>query len=465
MGIVDRLAQFYGTDRTKAVRPLSGTSRPLEMIFRFAPNAPVAWYQDTGTDFVNNGYLGNHIVFSIQDWKSQKVSIAPPMLYKVVNEKAHRKYKALLKSDDRRKGLSEAMRLKGQALEEVEGSELAKLLQRPNPQMGWSEFAYGYCTYKDIVGAAYFAGVRSGVDDPTEGKIREMYLLPSHHVVIESGGITQPIREIYLRTSPDKKIDARNVCQIRNFSPNYDQPYQFLYGLSRLQAANSILQKYNEGVATEVDTYQKRGIRDIIFPKSRPDMEDPTVEQVQLTKDSINRDIQSAGHGGVMATTSELGSIRVGLSPKDMGVLESQKLTKQDFCALYHIPWELFAWSESKYDNLSVSRKIALTDAVIPELEALKDALNHWLVPSYYPDGNYVLDFDYEYYPELQDDIKDTVDWMEKANCLTTNEKRAALRYGATEDPNGDRVIVSGNMQFLEDVGTDSFSVNPNLDE
>jgi len=310
MGILSSLKWFYGTDKPqqKAIR----ASRPLEMIFRYAPNAAVSWYQDTGTDFMENGYMGNHVVFSIQDWKAQKVAVAPPILYKVTNEKKYRKYKALMKSDDRGKALYEIMKLKGEALEEVEGTDLHKVLERPNQHMSWAEFAYGYCVYKDIVGSAYIGGVRDGISDITTGKIREMYLFPAHQMVIESGGITRPIINYTLRSAPDKSIDAANVLQIRNFSPNYDQPYQFLYGMSRLQSANSILQKYNEGVSTEVDTYQKRGIRDIIFPKNRPDMDSPTIEQVQQMKDKLNSDVQATGHGGIMGVNEELGSIRVG---------------------------------------------------------------------------------------------------------------------------------------------------------
>lgn len=443
-------------------RKARGTSRPVEMIMYWMPSGQVVWYENKGQDFLDNGYLGNHVVFSIQDWKSGKVATPPPIIYRIKDQKSYRRYKALMKADDVAKGFQQAMVLKGRALEEIEDTELSKVLARPNPYMGWKEFAYGTVTYKDIVGSGYWLGVRDGINDPTKGRIKEIWLPPAHQMQIVSGGIQQPIKEYFLTNSPDKKIAAENVRQLRNFSPRYDVPSGWLYGLSRLHAANSILKKYNEGTAVEVDVYQRKGIRDILFPKGGDGVDAPTLEETQAVKDKFNAELSAVGHGGIMANNQELGSIRVGLSPTELGILESQKITKQDFCALYHIPDVIFSWdARSTYNNLSESRKIALTDAVLPELEALKEAINDWLVPSYYPNGDVVVDFDYEVFPELQEDIAEKVKWMNEANCLTTNEKRVALRYDADPDPNADKIVVASGMQFLEDVGTDSFETDP----
>lgn len=442
-------------------------SKPKEIILRFVGQGQVVWYQDDSQTLLKEGYLKNHVVFSIVDWIASKITVAPPILYEVKDEKQLRRYKSLLK-DPTRDSVLRALDIRRKALEEIEDSPMMDLFKAPNPIMSWSEFAYGYYVYKSMVGSAYMAGVRDGLDGTT-GKIREMWLLPAHLVDIISGGPNNPIKAYQLRSAPDKTITAENVLQIRNFSPRYESETQWLYGLSKLHPLRSILQEYNESTEAKIDSYQKRGIRDIVYPKG-DSWQDTTQEQMQSVRDAMNRNFLQSGAGGVILNNVELGSLRVGLSPTELGILESQEISKKDFCAAFHVPATIFDWNPqgTTYNNLTESRKIALTDAVIPELEALKDGLNSWLVSSWYqtkPGKNqrYYIDFDYEAYPELQDDIKNTVEWMNKAGCLTVNERRALLRYDSRLEPEADRVLVPNNLQFLEDVGLDSFDeTDPN---
>lgn len=447
-------------------RPVS--NKPKEMIFRFLPSGQVVWYGNKGQDYMDKGYLGNHVVFSIVDWIAQKVASAPPILYEVKDEKEHKRYKSLLKEATPESVFAASM-MKHKALEEVDGGEMMNLFEQPNEIMPWHEFAYGHTVYKLINGSSYWGGVRNGLNDPTEGNIREMWLYPAGDVEIISGGIMRPIEGYKLQTSPDTIINAANVMQLRNFSPDYATPTQWMYGLSKLHAARHILQEYNEATEVKVDMFQRRGVRDIVFPKG-VEWEEAAIGQALKAQDDINRKIMQSGQGGIIANSVELGTIRVGLSPVELGILENQNITRKDFCALFHVPSVLFDWSEhTTYNNLSESRKIALTDAVLPELEAMKDGLNNWLVPSWYPEKTgigkkrrYLLDFDYEYFPEMQADVSKTVDWMDKAGCLTTNEKRAAIRYDAAPDENADKVLVGNNVKLLENVGIDSFDSDVN---
>jgi len=196
-------------------------------------------------------------------------------------------------------------------------------------------------------------------------------------------------------------------------------------------------------------------------------MNDLSIEQASKLRDDFNQKVKEVGSGGILTSTIEMGAINIGLSVADMGIVESKKVTKSDYCAAYHIPDILFGWSEqTTYNNLSESRKIALTDSVLPELEKRADHFNDWLVPSYDPDGKQklVIGHDYEYFTELQQDRKALAEWMDKANCLTINERREMLNYGVAKDENSDKVLVSGNFKLLEDMGIESFAgsgVNP----
>jgi len=454
-----RVLDWFIKPPVKATPIVPVYSAPMEMIARFLANGQVVWFDNNAEGNIKEGFLGNHIIFTIQDWKSSKVASAPPLVYEIKDEKTYRKYRAFL-ADASVDSFRRSQDMKIKALEEIEGHDMQKVLDRPNPHMSRYEFEYGLQTYVDIVGSGYYMGVRDGIADPEKGKITEMYLPPAHHMTIHTGDINNPIKEWSLSSNPDKKISAANVCQVRNFSPRYETASQWMYGLSRLFSAKGIIQKYKDGAASEIGIYQNNGRQDIIFPKDAVDPNEYSLEQMQGIRDAISSKLKS---GGISTSTIELGSIRIGFSPTELGILESLQDAKVDLCALYHVPPELFAWGEhSTYNNMTEKRKIGLTDAVLPELEKRKDALNHWLVPSYAEKSKakLVIDYDYEYFPELQADNAEIVKWMQYVP-LTANERRALFKYDSKRDQNADKLMVQTNLTLLEDMGLESFPGNP----
>jgi len=465
------LGDFFNKKAQKTTP--ANTNRPLEMQFRFLANGQVQWFPRNAEEFITNGYLGNHAIFTIQDWKCQKVASAPSLVYEKRDEKTYKKYKNFIKGRTE-ESFMRARDIKHKALTEITNHDMQKVLDKPNPFMSAFEFYYGLQAYVDLVGAGYIEGVRDSMDGVT-GKIKEMYLPPAHQMVIVSGGISNPMKEFYLSSNPEVRISSQNVCQIRNFSPIYSTGYEHLYGLSRLHAARDIVYSYNKGIEAEASIFEDRGVRTLVSPKNMTDsngtsMNDLTVEQASDLRDNFNRKIKEVGSGGILFGTVEMNAINIGISPKDMGIVESKKMTKSDYCALYHIPDILFGWSDSNstYNNLAESRKIALTDSVIPELEKLSDHLNGWLTESYDPGGKagLVIGHDYEYFSEMQQDRKALVEWMDKANCLTIDERREMLNYGAADpkEENARKIIVSSNMKLLETMDMESFAgsgVNP----
>jgi phage portal protein BeeE len=455
MGFIEKARSIF-SPVSQGVVKAQAVSRPLEMQWRWLPNGQVVWYAHDGDGMIKNCYLGNLPVWTILDWKAAKVASAPPLLYKVKDEKKYRKYRTLMK-DVNYKNFHQIHDLKLKALEEVEDHELLDVINNPNPYMSGYEFRYGHTVYKDAVGSSYHTAVRDGVNDPTDGKIKELWLPAAHEMVIVSGGIYNPIAEYYLKSNPEKKINAKNVCHIRHFSPLHDTDFQSLYGMSRLYPAKKVIQSYNEGIETSASIYQTKGVRDIIYPKGITDIGMIPLDEAIAAQDRMNQKLSHAGNGGIIANNVELGHITVGFSPTELGILEQQNSTKKDLCALFHVSDIIFGWSEhTTYNNLSESRKISLTDAVLPELEILKDSWNSWLLPSYTKDKDYVIDFDDEYYAELQEDKAEQVKWMSQAP-LTANEKRELLGYERSLDLNADKVMLPSNFQLLESMGTESF--------
>jgi len=445
----------YFNSRKAQVLKVPTESRPIQMQVNFVGSGQVVWSVIGSESFIDNGYLGNHAIFSIQDWKSQKCATASPLVYQKKDEKTYKKYKSFLKNptiDSFRR----AQDIKHKAMVEISEHEMQHVLDFPNPKMSRYELEYGLSAYLDLTGNSYLFGVRDGVDGVT-GKIREIYLPPAQNVQATMTGYN--IDNYFLLSNPTVKINAANVCHLRNWNPLARTQADMYSGISRLHSLSHLIDSYASGIEAEASIYQDKGVKTLLFPKV-PKSDDETIEQKQSQRDRFNQQLKEVGAGGVLTSSVEMGSINLGVSVKDLGILESKALTKIDFCAAYHVAPEIFGWgAHSAYENLGENRKIALTDAILPEYEKKSDALNGWLTPSYDPDGKQglVIGYNYDDFNELQADKAKLAAWMEKVP-LTANEWREAFGYGALKDENSDKIIIPANKKLLEDMGLESFA-------
>jgi hypothetical protein len=65
------------------------------------------------------------------------------------------------------------------------------------------------------------------------------------------------------------------------------------------------------------------------------------------------------------------------------------------------------------------------------------------------------LDYDYQSYPELQDDLDKQTERLSKSYWLSINERRAEQDFPAITDPIADEILVPSNLTLLSDVGVD----------
>lgn len=440
------------------IKPKRNNPTPQEVLFRYTMGGQVLWYNGEGKQLLDEGFKGNNAVFTVMDWVGKKIAQAPIVLYTVRDTKALTKYKSLMQQPD--KHFTEAMIWKNKALAEVEdpNHEILRVLKRPNELMpSWAEFAYGSYVFKTANGSYYWMGTRSGsVMDPTKGKIGKLTLLPSHYVGIRSGGMMQPIESYFLLHNEQVKIPAENVGQGRNFSPDYDNEIDWLRGMPALYPLRKIIQKHNEATETEASLYKKKGLQDIVFNTNTPENSEVNFEQFQKTRDVWDKKLNSSEPGSILINSDPLGVIRVGFSPTDLGLTESNKVSKADICAALHTQAIIHNWSEqTTYNNMDSAVKMSLTDAVLPELRTMAETLNSWFLPSYDASGRYFLDFDLDVFPELQEKLVDKVKYLEKIP-LSSNEFRAACGWDEdTEHENMDEPLIPSGKQMVSKMGLD----------
>ena len=314
----------------------------------------------------------------------------------------------------------------------AEGTELEQLIKKPNDSEMFNDLLDQLITWKLITGNRYiyWLGPQAGAN---KGKPMQIYALPAANVEIISGGWLMPIDEYRLTIGDTiKRLPASNVIHGRTFNPTFATDGSQLYGQPPLKAALAELTA-SKAAYNGLSKQFENGGPDVIITntegmvKGQPEY----TEEQRLTLWSAfkSRFGGSKNKGRWLIKNHPVEVHEIGKSPVDMNTLEFLKLTVRDLCNIYHVPSVLMNDTEySTYNNMKEARKSLWYDAVIPELEHLKDDLNK-LANIYNQVSNTELYFDYDLSDviELQEDLSTQAAGLQSAYWLTINEKRQAM--------------------------------------
>lgn len=413
--------------------------------------------------FVTDAYQMNADVYAITSLIAQKAALIPFTLNRVKSQKMLMKYKALT-NDATSASLEKAAQIKALALEEVEDGHplLALLNTAPNEYMTASEFKYACVLYRLITGNTFVYGFGAnstlGMQDNIK-KFIELHVLPSAEVIPKSGNDQfSPVSAYELRFAPGKDVPASDVCHSRYFNPNFEWPGNpHIIGQSPLQAASKVVLRSNSAYTASTTAFQNGGLAGILFEDNNgtgPIMSDEDRKELQK---HIDQKVSGAQNfKTILAANTKMGWLKIGESPVDLGIIESLNMDLRTLCNVFHVNSALFNDPENKtYNNMSEARKALITDAVLPEIYALRDVFNKWLVPGYQQKGETLyLDVDTSVFAELAKDTKTLSEWLSGAWWLTVNEKRKQMDYDEVE--NGDTMLVPTSLTTIDNVISNS---------
>lgn len=416
---------------------------------------PLVYFKENTEQYLEKGFDGNHVVFTIADWCGRKMATVQPLIYKIKNKKALKQYQNFQKGFAVNNVIKTSqLRKKAFEMDEVDVHPLIDILERPNPTQTWDEFIYGYYIYKKFAGICYIKGVKVENSTRTKG-YQELYLLPAQYIEVVSGAGGLVVDHYKDTRVPRDKILPEDVCVIKSFSYKDGS----LNGNSIFKSASKLLQKSSDAMDAETETLQNRGAKKIVFPNLSPTelstISLPDSSQDSNMGESIIKKIREAGHNGVAINSVPLGALDLGLSPTDLGILESKVIDNKAWCSLFHVSSMvvLNEHESASYDTMKQNMILSITDGIIPELEALKTGLNKWLIPSY--EEELYLDFDYTEFPELYSELFKVAMDLKNTEAVTINEIRGVIKYDAYEGENGDKILVSGNKKILDDITFD----------
>ena len=402
----------------------------------------IVWNPDKDDTYINKGYRYNSTIYSIVNLINKAASTIPFQVYEVQNDNDLKRYKAMTSGELNTSVLSKSQRLKKNSLIELEYTELHELLERPNPAQSFSAFLQEIIAFGKLTGNRYIYGITPETGGGA-GKFRELYVLPSQVMEINSGGLMQPVKDYSLEYNGSHKIPAEQILHIKDFNPYYDGTGSHLYGMSPLKAGLRSMSANNEALTTGVKYLQNQTARGVLMS----DEGDLTETQAKALKSKFKNQYQGSENAGdVIITPKKLSWVNFGLNASDLSLLEQYDSSIKDLCNVYNVPVQLLNnTSASTYNNQKEAKKALYQNAVIPELIKVRDELNRWLAPQF--GEKLFIDFDFTVIPELQEEMDKVVSQMSQAWWLTPNEKREATGFGLDDDnPEMDKYYVPANL-------------------
>lgn len=402
----------------------------------------IVWNPEKDETYINKGYRYNSTIYSIVNLINKAASTIPFQVYEVQNNNDLKRYKAMTSGELNTSVLSKSERLKKSSLVELDGTEIHQLLERPNPAQSFSAFLQEIIAFGKLTGNRYIYGItpETGLG---AGKFKELYVLPSQVIEINSGGLMKPVKDYSLEYNGSHKIPAEQILHIKDFNPYYDGTGSHLYGMSPLKAGLRSMSANNEALTTGVKYLQNQTARGVLMS----DEGDLTETQAKALKQKFKNQYQGSENAGdVIITPKKLSWVNFGLNASDLSLLEQYDSSIKDLCNIYNVPVQLLNnTSASTYNNQKEAKKALYQNAVIPELIKVRDELNRWLAPQF--GEKLFIDFDFTVIPELQEEMDKVVGQMSQAWWLTPNEKREATGFGVDdENPEMDKYYVPANL-------------------
>jgi len=256
-------------------------------------------------------------------------------------------------------------------------------------------------------------------------------------------------------------FEPYEVYHSKLFNPNAKDE-RTLHGLSPLRAAAKIVSKLNQIEITQLKQFENQGPAYILFKEisntgnaidaNANRLTDP--QRAELIK-LIKKSADSNTRGFPLIVKDKMGKLDLGNHLTDLNVIESSKDGIIALCAVYGVPPELFGYGQKTYNNMATARKSAWTDCIMPNLDRVAQTFNASLIYNIPEYSDLMFDFDYSDVEELQEGIKEKVEWMSKAGW-SMNERRQATGKTPIDDPLMDEPIISMGDSFLSDyAGTD----------
>jgi HK97 family phage portal protein len=379
-------------------------------------------------------------------------------------------YSILQKDAQKFASISQYIQKDDESGEEVEGTKLGRLLERPNEYQGSDAFRETVRLYRKLTGEAFIWLNRGILADGLEGTARlskpvlEMMVLPSNHVILVPDpnnlyGVLGYLLDVGGQPLPIAKED---IIHWKGSSLLFDPSTRdYLRGQSPLSAGYKTLQQNNSATDASVRMYQNDGAKGVLTNKTLDRMD---AKQRQAVDAVIGRKINNNDIKGAVATLQgEWAYIDLGKSNTDLQLLEGKNLSMQELCFLFDVPYEFFD-SRTTFANKEQAQKGWMYNSIIPSCRQYDDELNRVLLPAFGIKGVKIAS-DFDDLPELREDVSQLVSSLAQAWWITGNEKREWMGFDPEANELMNEVMVPAGVVPISQTGLSMDEVARQLNE
>lgn len=424
---------------------------------------------DAVYDYNNKSYIEafrtNPDVFAMVQQMTDKTIAVPYYIRKIKSEESLKEYRSLQYATKGNLTPMQLGRLKMLESRTFENDYKPFPLEQPNPNQTWADIFALFKTYYVLTGNVYFY-LQKPKDGVNAGVPRQFYVLPSHlvKIVLKKDAdllSDENVIDKYMLTDGASFVEfpEEDVIHVKTTNPSFDFNGNHLYGMSRLSAALKNITASDAALDNNVKTMRNSGVFGFITAK---DANTPfTAEQAISVKEKlVEMDLSNSRLSKIAGASVPIDFTRLSLSTDELKPFEYLKHNQKAIA-------NVLGWSDAllnnddggRYDKQKEERKRVITDNIQPDLIKLAEALNKEFIPLFKGYENHILEWDITELPEMQEDFKEMLEWMNNAP-ITPNEIREAIKYNRLEMEGMDSVWINAGKKRVDELGLTASDIN-----
>jgi len=332
---------------------------------------------------------------------------------------------------------------KGDKVNEIYDHEFLDLWKMPNKDQTCSEFIEAQLIYKYATGNSYIYAPRLG-GGLNNGKLVKMEVMPSHQTTPIFGDYMEPVRGYVLMGNDfDREIAVEDVMHIKYLNPDVQNQSPAI-GMSPLKALLTVITQNNDAWRSLASAFQNGGPAGF-FSREGSNLEGEfTKEQGEKLIERLRRENTGPSRTNTLAAVG--GNVKytqVGLSPVDLNILESIRVSFVQVCNAFKFPASLLNFDAAlTYNNFTEAQKILWTTALKQDLEIIGQKVSALYLPAY--GENLTLCPDYSSIEVLQSNKREMVEWLNMAWWIKANRKQELM--GEDVDPELDKYFIPAGL-------------------
>lgn len=314
-------------------------------------------------------------------------------------------------------------------LEEVTDHPVLDFLARPNAyQSGW-EFRHLNATFKQLTGSSYVL---------PDAQDLEMHLLFPQYVRVVAGKARLVDAFIYGRSNEtDITFDADEVWWTK-IAPS---PFSPLKGWGRLSAVFTEQEIFAAINQTELAVFDNTGRPDYLV-NIEGGMSQVDLDALKAELDAKHRGPANSGRPFVVGNTKAT-ITPLGWPMKDMGNIELRRQLEADIAMAFGVPESEIRVNDANLASSSTGNKQFLRQTVMPLATQDAEDFTRWVVEDMFGLDGWCLAPENVVGSDYAQEVI-TLSTLLGSGVVSINEARLATGYEAIDDPEADKLRISG---------------------